>query len=335
MQRLVFLLLGSILLLSCSKPSEPVELTKEKKKELIQNEVIVFSSDRNSVNMNLFIMSMNGDSVQQLTNFTNGNYVPSAISPDGKQILFYKSLWSDDFNSGSEIYLYNCIENKTIGPIAYGASGNFTPDGEKFIFCKHIFTMSGGYDSIWLYDIDTKTEVMISKPNDHRFYPFLSVDGKILTYAERDFKNEMPYYCRIHLMDIYGNDIKPLTPHSLANYAIQPKFVPNTNKIVFIYASYEKDAGYDICLIDHVTGEFSKVTSVEIKKQFEQWPLFYHPSPSLNGNLIVFNTDRSDGTQTLKQEIGSINIDGSQFKRLTKNNYRDVHPIVGRMFYYK
>lgn len=335
MKRLAIILLSSILLLSCSNPSEPVELIKEKKKELVQNEVIVFSSDRNSSSMNLFIMHINGDSVQQLTNLSNGNYVPSAISPDGKLILFYSSRWSNDFDSGSEIFLYDCIENKSTGPIAYGTPGNFSPDGKKFVYCKHIFTKSGGYDSIWLYDLETNTEVMLSKPNNHRYSPNLSYDGKTIIYAETNIHSEMPYYSRIHLMDLNGNDIKSLTPLKSSNYAIQPKFIPNSNKIVFIYLSNERGAGYDVCLIDHVTDEFSKLTSVETKKIFEEWPFFYNPSPSLNGNLIVFNTDRSNGTQTFKQEIVSINTDDSQFKRLTNNNFRDVHPIVGKLFYYK
>ncbi len=93
-------------------------------------ESIVFTSERDG-NRNIYLMQINGSSLDQLTVHTANDYEP-VFSPDGESIVF-----TSERDGNREIYIIN-LESKKIKNLSNNAADDwnarFYPDSRKIVF---------------------------------------------------------------------------------------------------------------------------------------------------------------------------------------------------------
>jgi len=314
---------------SCNEnPNEPIA-TKEK--ILKTQEVIFFSSDRDGKATNIFMMTPDGEIIKQITKYNWGEFVAMAISPDSNQLLFYQAAPGLDITVGMDTYIYKIKEDTIIGPITQGHPGNFTPDGKKFAFSRHTFTMQGGFESIYLYDLTDSSETKLTEDEHTSFHPQISPDGNYIAYGSAFFSDSMHYW-QLHLMDINGGYITNLTAPNNAYYASSPVFTPDGQSVVFYYC--ERQWIYDICRLDINTNAINYITLNHVNGRYDITSNFYNPNVSKDGTKVYFYSNIYDYQYPQPVEIYSINMDGTQLKKITNNIYWDSHPISGIVSFY-
>lgn len=135
----IYLLLNFLILLlliSCTEISvapEPI-----KKYILNTNNVVFFSSDKDENVTNIFMMTPSGELIKQITKFTWGEFVATALSPDSNQLLFYQAAPGLGIDVGMDIYIYKIKEDTVIGPITQGHRVIFHRM-ERKLFCLNTF----------------------------------------------------------------------------------------------------------------------------------------------------------------------------------------------------
>ncbi len=332
MEKIVLILFVYVAFLSgCREnPTEPQPI---KQKILITNEVVFFSSDRDGKATNIFMMATDGEYVKQITKYGWGEFAATAISPDSNQLLFYQAAPGLDIDVGMDIYIYKIKEDTVIGPITQGHPGNFSPDGNKFVFSRHTFTMGGGYESIYLYDLRYNSEIKLTEDGKTCFYPQISPNGNNICYESAKFWDRDSISCwQLHMMDINGNNITDLTSLKNAYYASNPVFTPDGRSIIFWYN--EQTWCYDVCKLDLSNHSISYVTKNRFNGRYDITSNYKNPSVSKASNKVYFYSDNVYGDYPHPIEIYSANLDGSDLRKLTQNNFWDSHPVAGVVYYY-
>lgn len=323
------LVLLILFLVGCKDNSVEPEQIKEK--VLKNDEVIFFSSDRDGKATNLFMMSNEGEIIKQITKYEWGEYVATAISPDCNQLLFYQSNPGLDIEVGMDIYIYKIKEDSIIGPIANGTPGNFSPDGLKFVFDRHTFTVEGGFESVYLFDLRDSSEVKLTEDGKTSFYPKISPDGKNICYETASLKQE-PLFWQLCLMDINGNYKTNLTESKSFYWAGNGVFTPDGNSVVFYYN--EQTWCYDICKVDITTKAIEYLTENRVHGRYDITSDFKNPNVSPDGKKVYFYSSLNDYQYPHPCDIYSVNIDGTDLKNITNNSTWDSHPVSGTVSYY-
>ncbi len=133
MRYFIYFLFAAVLFMNaaCERDFSPLE----KPKNLVRKQVVLFASDRNGGNMNIWMMTPEGKIVRRITHYSKGDYWPSDISPDGKYLLFNR------YDAGpliSAIYIMPIEgpepseDEELVSGLAL--AGNFFPDGQKFVY---------------------------------------------------------------------------------------------------------------------------------------------------------------------------------------------------------
>jgi Tol biopolymer transport system component len=320
-----------LLVIGCQK--NPVELFQDivKEKILKTSDVIFFSSDRDGKAKNIYMMTIGGDSVRQVTKYNWGEYAATAISPDSNQLLFYQAVPGLDIDVGMYIYLYKIKEDTTIGPITQGNSGNFTPDGKKIVLSRSN-SENNGFGSVYLYDLTSHTEQKLTANGSDCLYPQLSPDGKIICYESAKYWDRDSMDCwQLNLIDIKGNYIGALTTLSHAYYAGNPAFSRDGKSVLCRYN--EMTFCFDICQIDIQSKKINYITRNRYSGNYS-CPNYYNPFMDGSGQKIYFHSRSYDSHLNYVTEILSVHTDGTQLKQITYNNFWDSHPIVGTVSFY-
>jgi TolB protein len=209
---------------------------------------IVYTTQNDSNNSDIFIMNSDGTNIKNLTNNPPGIDIGSSVfSPDGNNIIYI-----DDTNGNSDIFMMdldgNNIINITKSEIDEG-SPIISPDGSKMIFVSfENTTLLGTYilnsdsskvelltdsrlyisqftaDSkkilyikfdygpkIYMMNLETRKSVLLadnSAPPSPWTIPKISPDGKKIIYVDYDYINNSN---NIWIMDIDGNNKMQLT----------------------------------------------------------------------------------------------------------------------------
>jgi Tol biopolymer transport system component len=322
---LLIAFLVTLYLMGCKdNPTEPTEPQPIKNKVLKTNEVVFFSSDMGGKATNIFMMTPKGEIIKQVTKYDWGEYVVTAISPDSNQLLFYQANPGLGIDVGMDIYIYKIKEDTILGPITNGHPGNFSPSGNEFVFHRHTFTMEGGYESIYSYDLHTNTEKKLTEDGKTSFFPKISPDGNYICYESASFLDTLSYW-QLHLMDINGNYITYLTMPLSAYYAGDPVYTPDGMSIIFRYE--ERALCFDICKIDIATKEIEYLTKGYNGNNF------YNPYVN-SSNYIYFHSKKYDPYPNLVTEIYGIDLSGNNFKQITNNGHWNSNPVAGKVSYY-
>ena len=290
-------------------------LSSKKNDGVKRKQMVFFSSDRNGGNMNIWMMKPNGKNQRQITFYPEGEFYPADISPDGKNLLFYRY---DTHTLESAIYIMPIdgsppnLEDGLVYSIAL--AGNYFPDGEKFVYIKWI-----GHDALFIYDLSDSSSVQISPPNIASWNPQVSPDGKKICYNERNIKDgEYKGGSNIWMMDIDGSNKNLLTPTGF--YSKHGRFSHDGTKI--FYSSNEKSRFIDdICSVDLNTHNSIAITSYNKID-------CYYPCPDTSDTKIYYRFGGGADSDSLS-EIVVYDMEKQTDTKLTKNNYKEDKPVVG------
>jgi len=287
-------------------------------KQLVRREMVIFASDRNGGNMNIWMMEKDGSNPRQLTFYPKGDYWPADISPDGKTLLFNR------FDAHT---LVTAIYQMPIdGPqpaeddalvTGLTAAGNFFPDGQRFVFT--LFTWisdTSGHEAIYIADLRDSSAVQISPYGVANWDPRVSPDGLKICFNQF---SDVPANIQLAIMDNDGQNRITLTSAEQGLYAYVGRFSTDGEKVFFTMNRPigSKDDLYFFCLsngmIIHVTGENINDCS--------------NPYPDTSGSKIYFRCG-GGANPNENSEIFVVDIDGKNYTQLTDNAFRDDMPVV-------
>jgi len=307
----------------CEKDFSPLE---KNSKALVRKEMVLFASDRNGGNMNIWMMEKDGSNPRQITHYPTGDYWPGDISPDGKYLLFNRF---DARTLTAAIYLMPiegpepAEEDALIYALAQ--AGNFFPDGQKFIYFRFVWTSdTTGHDALFIFDLKDSSSVQISPPNIANWHPQVSPDGNKVAYVQFYFDQFGKSGSQLYLMNLDGTNKQALTPGAQGIYAKKGRFSPDGSKLFF--TMYDSQMGYDPYFADTNTGQIILILNNTTSSD--------NPCPDTSGTKIYF---RSGGGAEPDQtsEIAVVNIDGSELKKLTNNQFREDMPVAGVIEFYE
>ncbi|MCB0278507.1 MAG: PD40 domain-containing protein [Calditrichaeota bacterium] len=181
---------------------------------------------------------------------------------------------------------------------AQSRDASFSRDGSKIIFVSK----TGKISQVFSMNTDGSQKRQITHLDANSFYPFISVDNKIVFM---NYPNAKATICTINLD---GSGFKRLTDESEEN--ADPHWSPNGEKIIF-YS--ERDGNNEIYMMNMDGSEWRRLTNHPASDQT--------PSIAPNGEKIVFVSDR-DGNA----ELYTMDINGEHVSRLTLDPRSDRVP---------
>lgn len=134
---------------------------------------LLFTSYRNSNQLNLWRISADGNEAQMISTGSK-NLNDLAISPDGKTVAFVEETADENI---WEI-LPNQLPNSIIRSTRADHSQQFSPDGTQIVFASE---RTGNYE-IWIADADGKNQRQLTEKNGSTGSPRFSPDGKFIVY---------------------------------------------------------------------------------------------------------------------------------------------------------
>lgn len=163
-----------------------------------------------------------------------GNFYPQ-YSDDGNKI-FYVSNKSSDYFSPAGIYQYDLItkeEKLLVGTVR--STFSLIPETKKILYAKLSDDNKNWYNvhDLYTYDIENEDEVRLTY-NLRANQPNLSHDGKKIVFLyQKDGTSNLG------LIDIDGNNFKPLTFFQNGEQVFNPKFSNDDSYIVFDYSYHQ------------------------------------------------------------------------------------------------
>jgi TolB protein len=289
---------------------------------------IAFVSDRDG-NQEIYLMALVGTTVVSLTNLTNNpadDYDP-VWSPDGNRIAFISER-----DGNPDIYMLN-IKDSIIFRLTYDAGQDsdiaWSPDGNQIAYDDD--------GEIYVVDLEGSNRVNITK-NLGGFSPSWSPDGKFIVFSsDRDLTSLQSYYqSGIYKVSLDTTEVAFLSDCSGA-YPVCFDFVwsPDGRNIMFTKRIGDADSSFDSANILYVDNLITNVV-VPSGITFYNRPFNFTWSPDLSQvafvrwcydpDMCVFSEDY-EVSYEFSEEIFTINTDGSNETRLTKNTDQDSSPI--------
>ncbi|TJY37823.1 DUF5050 domain-containing protein [Pontimicrobium aquaticum] len=193
--------------------------------------------------------------------------------------------------------------------LVYDTAPRWSPDGTKILFYTYRHDDKGAE----LYSLDISSEKMTRLTNTfhNEWWSDYSKDGKNIFFSSDKDKKKRFGGSEIYVMNVDGTNVRQVTKSRDTTYNIMPRVSPKGNQLL-----YSSDAFHytnsEIYLINESLEEVN-LSNNPAKDQFGSW--------SPDGEKVIFQSNR-DGNF----EIYVMNVDGTNIKRLTNNNYNDIDP---------
>jgi CSLREA domain-containing protein len=265
---------------------------------------IVFTSERNGDNGEIYVMNTDGSNQITLTNDAESfitNNQPS-ISLNGSRIAF-SSDREPLFGSNFEIFVLN-PDGSNLTRVTNYADFDFSPslngDGSRIAFTSY---RELGYQ-IYVMNADGSSVIRLTSEGRNLF-PSFSPDGSRIVFTT-DFQDGNR---EIFVMNSDGTNLIRLTDNPALDEF--PSFSPDGSRITF---ASNRDGNSEIYVMNADGSNQTRVTSDAAWDE--------NPSFSPDGSQIVFDSDRNDGNF----EIYVMNTDGSNITRLTFSPDDDYDP---------
>jgi TolB protein len=274
---------------------------------------IVFQSDRNDGNSEIYTMKADGTDIKRLT--TNKGMDETPIwSPDGKHILFC----SDRDHGNVEIYLMD-TDGKNQRNIsnhpAHDGHPNISPDGKRIIFHSNRnmhpdsaklnpFGKNSKHD-LFEMDLDGKNIKQVTESPRWDTYPDISPDGKKIAFR-RIIPSDMSNYTSNSEVFVADRDGK--NAFNLSKYPDHdgwPAWSPD-GKIIAFASDRERLGNWQLYLI-HPDGtglkrltEFDSQEAVFAKPQWSPDGKRLICTRSKDGNVEIFIVELEPDTEQKK-----------------------------------
>jgi hypothetical protein len=110
-------------------------------------------------------------------------------------------------------------------------------------------------------------------------------------------------------------------------------FTPDGKFVIFHYN--ERTSWYDICKINIDDKQINYITTLRFNGNQSSPEGYWNPSISYYTNKVYFYSKKYDAeNKKFITQICSTNIDGTEFKKLTNDNFWNSHPVAGKVSYY-
>ncbi|MCX6150132.1 MAG: biopolymer transporter Tol [Ignavibacteriales bacterium] len=247
-------------------------------------------------------------------NFTIDAAIKDAIGKDGREVY---DEWKDYLTKDYEKKIFDVKTNLVTGEmIGKEGFGNFYPafssDGSKIIYCSNKTNDYFSLSSLYLYDLVTKKEKMIT-PEIRSTLSWIPNINKIV-YAKLSEDN--PSWTNIHDLYFYDLDKEDETRLTKGMRTNQPSVSKDGSKIVFVF---QKDGTTNIGTVDIDGKNFKRLTF------FENGEQVFNPKFSNDDKFIVFDYAYTNG-----RDIAKVNPDGSGFDFLLQSKTDERNPVFGK-----
>jgi dipeptidyl aminopeptidase/acylaminoacyl peptidase len=261
-----------------------------------QNGKIVFYSDRDLPQQEIYAMDPNGMNQTRLTNNMATDAEP-VCSPDGRKIAFWSTR-----DGNNEIYLMdaNGMNQKRLTTnMVIDYKPAWSPDGSKIAFAS----LRNNNTDIYVVDANGMNETRLTNNASVEVEPAWSPDGKKIAFtSSRDGDDE------IFVMDANGMNQMQLTTNATNDDV--PNWSPDGTKIAF---AAERGGNIDIYMMDANGMNEMRLTTAVAADNFPAW--------SPDGTMIAFVSARDNNL-----EIYTMDVNGMNQTNRTSNPGNDVHP---------
>jgi Tol biopolymer transport system component len=294
--------------------------------------LIVFASNRDSSNTQLYAMNLDGSNLVRLTN-NNFNDDYPRLSPDGTKILFQSDRDNPE-NGNYDIYVLNADgsgQTRLTTDAVDDSMAVWSPDGSKIAFQS---LRNGPYYQVYVMNADGTNQLNISNGVSVDSQPSWSPDGTKIAFAsDRDHTGTPSVY----IMNANGSNQTRLTFASEPFKDEQPIWSPDGSRIAFVST---RDSVVETWQETDDEGGILVRTAVRTNKEIYLMnadgsnpvrltnTLENDDSPnwSPDGTQLVFRSERDrdccDGTP----QLWLMNADGSNQVNLSNNPFGDYGP---------
>jgi TolB protein len=264
---------------------------------------IVFGSARYNLG-DIVIINSDGSGWKRLTDTPEYEGDPS-FSPDGQKIVFV----SERSGTG-EIYIMNTDGTEQIRltiSSQFNYEPSFSPDGKRIVFLRRLLDEDekGTSPQLFIMNADGTDQKRLTYDKSWAGSFSFSPDGKKIIYSTGWHGKDKDVLIR--LMDL---DNLNITDISDRGDCFSPSFSPDGQKVVFMANWKDKDF-WDIYILDLQNYKSNRVPSERAnEKVYPESPTFIDNDDKI---LFLSRDDRKGGY------ICTINIDGSELKKITKD----------------
>ncbi|HUP53366.1 MAG TPA: hypothetical protein VM198_12870 [Longimicrobiales bacterium] len=261
---------------------------------------IVFDTDRDAGDTEIYVMTPSGSGVQRLTTSVGRDAEPY-VSRDGTKIVFVSNR-----DANSEIYVMNADgtgQTNLTNNAAEDTEPAFSPDGSKIVFSRGI-----GVDSeVWVMDADGGNQMQLTNIAGRDGLAQWSPDGTKIAFTSARGANGLDVW----VMDADGNNPVQLTNNAGNDFG--PAYSPDGTKIAF--TSEQDGSGAtarEIYVMDTNGSNQTRLTNNSAGDLAPQW--------SPDGLQIVFASFRDSVSDA---EVYVMDADGMNQTNITNNAAHD------------
>ncbi len=273
------------------------------------NGLIAFSTNRNGVPGEIYVMNPDGSGQRNLTNSPASETRP-AFSPDGKKIAFVR-----DFKG---IYLMNpdgsvqttILDGAVAGFNSISGFPSWSPDGTKLAFDGIPKGSPDGAD-IYVVNVDGTGLTRLTTDPASDSAPAWSPDGKKIAFStiRNPVPNEVNY--EIYVMNADGSNQTRITNNTKFDHS--PSWSPDGTRIAF---TSMRDGNFEVYVMSADGSNQTRLTNNPEQDSDAKW--------SPDGTKIVFMSSHTGGGHF--GEIYTMNPDGTGQVNLTNADSFDMDP---------
>jgi TolB protein len=262
---------------------------------------------------------------QQHTFAVDGRDGEVAVDPTGKFLAYSSTRHSER----PDIYLQRtdgvAVVQLTDDP-ADDAFPTFSPDGKTVAFCS---TRGGNWD-IYTMDTDGRHVVQITNGLSQDLHPSFSPDGTRIVYCSMGSRSDN---WELWVVNVQTGERR------MVGYGLFPTWSPDKSgdRIAFQRASQRGSRWFSLWTLSLVDGEAHQVTEVASAAD----AAIVSPSWSPDGQKLAYATirpavDATSGNVKEQKEIWTVNLDGTDRRRLTDGVGSNLSPawaVDNRVFF--